>query len=157
VSTDYLRKIEIINNSSKSKRVTLNFRTNETSNMLVPFKIQEVSSKKAVETKWICKIDESKGWGVADYELVVEEKDARVLPKSFKMYGQAECQWEKMEIEGQNNGVTGQTDDLQMNQDNYAEMNQNGPDDMSAKISCPVCTLFNEITATTCDICGSPL
>ena len=95
--------------------------------MLVPSKMHEVSSKKAVETKWICKIDESNGWGVADYELIVEEKDARPLPRSFKLYGQGE----KMEIEGQIDCVTSHNDDMQMNQDNYTDMNHSGQDGMN--------------------------
>jgi hypothetical protein len=89
--------------------------------------MHEVSSKKAVETKWICKIDESKGWGVADYELIVEERDARPLPRSFKLYGQGE----NMEIEGQNDGATSHNEDMQMNQDNYTDMNHSGQDGMN--------------------------
>ena len=36
---------------------------------------------------WICKNDPTKGWGVVDYELVVQEKDAKVQPRWFKLYG----------------------------------------------------------------------
>jgi len=58
--------------------------------MLVPSKAFFVSTRVAVETIWICKIDSTKGWGTVDYELFVEEKDLKPLPKSFKLYGEAE-------------------------------------------------------------------
>lgn len=35
--------------------------------MLVPSKVYFSSTKKAIETMWICKIDSNKGWGIADY------------------------------------------------------------------------------------------
>jgi hypothetical protein len=34
---------------------------------------------------WICKIDSIKPWGIADYELIVDEKEPKALPKSFKL------------------------------------------------------------------------
>lgn len=71
---DYFRKIEIINNCNKTKRVSLVFRTDEKSNMMVPSKVFFVSTRVAVETVWICKVDSKKGWGVVDYKLIVEDK-----------------------------------------------------------------------------------
>ena len=36
---------------------------------------------------WICKNDPTKGWGIADYELIVEQKDTKLQPRWFKLYG----------------------------------------------------------------------
>jgi hypothetical protein len=55
--------------------------------MLVPSKIYFLSSRKAIETMWICKIDSTKGWGICDYELIVDEKEPKAVPKWFKLYG----------------------------------------------------------------------
>ena len=56
--------------------------------MLVPSKIHFLSTRKAVETMWICKIDSKQSWGIADYEVLVNDsKDPKSVPKSFKLYG----------------------------------------------------------------------